>query len=319
MVVSMIGYKMDKVNINLLVSDHLKMDFQLIPEPIEMKEIRVSAKANTKEYKQWKKDYKLFKRQFLGTSINGESCKILNEYVLSFKKNDITFTAEAIQPLEIENLRLGYLITYYLDEFQINRTHTKYAGESFFVEMEPKSERQESQWKTNRRKAYFGSLRHFLATLGKRFDVRFEKIANEYNEKEDWKFTTGRYGDPLVDEGFDVFFPKKYTKGFMTTTDFKLLQKDTLITATEIESELRLSFAGKLMVVYNKESEENNYALDRRKGTRSVQTSFLILDSGSVVFDKKGRYFEMFMIEQQGYSAWERVGERLPLQYDPYY
>ena len=56
MVISMIGYKMDKVNINLLVSDHLKMDFQLIPEPIEMKEIHVSAKANTKEYKQWKKE-----------------------------------------------------------------------------------------------------------------------------------------------------------------------------------------------------------------------------------------------------------------------
>mgnify|MGYP007088485491 CR=1 FL=1 len=58
MVVSMIGYKMDKVNINLLVSDHLKMDFQLIPEPIKMKEIDVSAKENTKAYKQWKKDYK---------------------------------------------------------------------------------------------------------------------------------------------------------------------------------------------------------------------------------------------------------------------
>ena len=88
MVVSMIGYKMDKVNINLLVSDNLKMDFQLIPEPIKMKEIHVSAKENTKAYKQWKKDYKLFKRHFLGTSLNGESSKILNEYVLSFKKND---------------------------------------------------------------------------------------------------------------------------------------------------------------------------------------------------------------------------------------
>ena len=64
-----------------------------------------------------------------------------------------------------------------------------------------------------------------------------------------------------------------------------------------------------------KESEENNYAMDRRKKIESTQTSYLILKKGSVVFDKKGRYFELYMIEQQGYTAWERVGERLPLDY----
>ena len=47
-----------------------------------------------------------------------------------------------------------------------------------------------------------------------------------------------------------------------------------------------------------------------------MQTSYLILKKGSVIFDKNGRYFELYMIEQQGYNAWERVGERLPLDYD---
>jgi hypothetical protein len=57
--------------------------------------------------------------------------------------------------------------------------------------------------------------------------------------------------------------------------------------------------------------------MDRRKSINIAQTSFLILQKGSVVFDKKGRYFEVYMIEQQGYNAWERVGERLPLEYYP--
>ena len=89
MVISMIGYKMDKVNINLFEEDRLKMNFRLIPEPIKMKEIEVSSKSN----KQWKKDYKLFKKQFLGTSLNGESCRILNEYVLSFSRVGNIFSA----------------------------------------------------------------------------------------------------------------------------------------------------------------------------------------------------------------------------------
>lgn len=313
MVVSMIGYKMDKVDVNIFNEDRLKMDFRLKSEPIKMKEILVSTKVN----KQWKKDYKLFKRQFLGTSLNGESCTILNEYVLTFKNIDGIFTADAMQPLEIENQRLGYLLTYYLDEFKVDKKFTKYAGEFFFKEMESSSDRQELQWKKNRKKAYLGSLRHFLATLGKRFDARFEDSPNGYIEKKDWFYERGRKKDPLIKEGFDVLLSvKNYAQNFMHDTDFKLLRNDTLLTPTKIQSELKLSFSGKIKIIYNKESEENNFAMDQRTKLNSKQTSYLKLQNGSVVFDKKGRYFELYMIEQQGYNAWERVGERLPLDYE---
>ena len=46
MVISMIGYKMDKLNVNLFEEDRLKMNFRLIPEPIRMKEIEVSSRSN---------------------------------------------------------------------------------------------------------------------------------------------------------------------------------------------------------------------------------------------------------------------------------
>ena len=313
MVISMIGYKMDKVNVNLFEEDRLKMNFRLIPEPIKMKEIQVSSKSN----KQWKKDYKLFKKQFLGTSLNGESCRILNEYVLSFSRDAKTFTAEAFQPLEIENRRLGYILTYYLDEFKIDETFTKYAGEFFFAEMEPLNERQAKKWEKNRKKAYLGSLRHFLSTLGKRFDARFNKTVLGLEEKPSWKSIKNRKSDPLIDEGFIILLSKRLDPNEFYADDklYRSLQNDTLVTGTIINSELELSFNGKMKIIYRRESEENNYAMDRRKDIKSVQTSYLILKKGSVVFDKKGRYFELYMIEQQGYNAWERVGERLPLDY----
>ncbi len=313
MVISMIGYKMDKVNVNLFEEDRLKMNFRLIPEPIKMNEIQVSSKSN----KEWKKDYKIFKKQFLGTSLNGESCRILNEYVLSFSKNGNTFTADAMRPLEIENRRLGYLLTYYLDEFKIDKTYTKYAGEFFFTEMEPMNDRQAKKWEKNRKKAYLGSLRHFLFTLGKRFDVRFQKTLLGFEENKDWKSIKGRKRDPLINEGYSVLLSKRLDPNEFYANDklYRTLQNDTLVTGSIIDSELELSFNGKMKIIYRKESEENNYAMDRRKGVKSVQTSYLILKKGSVVFDKKGRYFELYMIEQQGYNAWERVGERLPLDY----
>ena len=313
MVISMIGYKMDKVNVNLFEEDRLKMNFRLISEPIKMKEIEVSSKSN----KQWKKDYKLFKKQFLGTSLNGESCRILNEYVLSFNRDGNIFSAEALQPLEIENRRLGYILTYYLDEFKIDKIYTKFSGEFFFAEMEPINERQAKKWEKNRKKAYFGSLRHFLSTLGKRFDMRFQKTVLGFEERDNWKSIKGRKLDPLINEGFTVLLSKRLDPKEFYADDklYRSLKNDTLVSGTIIDSELELSFNGKMKIIYRKESEENNYAMDRRKKIESTQTSYLILKKGSVVFDKKGRYFELYMIEQQGYTAWERVGERLPLDY----
>ena len=49
------------------------------------------------------------------------------------------------------------------------------------------------------------------------------------------------------------------------------MKNDTLAIGTTIDSELELSFNGKLKIIYNKESEENNYAMDRRKSINSAQ------------------------------------------------
>ena len=43
----------------------------------------------------------------------------------------------------------------------------------------------------------------------------------------------------------------------------------------------------------------------------------MTLGKDSVIFDKNGRYFEKFMIEQQEYMGWERVGDQLPFDYKP--
>ena len=312
MVVSMIGYEIEKQEMIVFNKKNFNIDFRLIPEPLQMKEIMVTAKSN----KEWKKDYALFKSAFLGNSRNGESCVILNEYVLSFKKKGGTFSAFSQRPLEIENRRLGYSITHYLDEFTLDNKYVRYAGDSFFTHMNPRTKSEKKKWAKNRQIAYNGSLRHFLATLGKRFDQRYSLEGDSVIQKDDWLEKSGRKSDPLVKEGFEVYLTKKHKSG-KTTEDFRGLRNDTLLFLAKNRSELLLSFKKTMKVKYRKESEEMNYGLDTWAAPNFQQISYIILDKDSVIIDKNGRYFEIYMLEQQGYMSWERVGEQLPFGYVP--
>ena len=93
---------------------------------------------------------------------------------------------------------------------------------------------------------------------------------------------------------------------------------DTLVFQGSHPENLLLSFTGKMLFRYRYESEELNYTMNNRFRTQPhEQTSFILLKKGVVSFDRKGRYFDPFMIEQQGYSAWERVGDQLPFDYEP--
>jgi len=331
LVISMIGYAMEKKELNLFANVQLDMDFRLTTEPINMKQIIVTKKSN----KQWKKNYNVFKNAFLGNSKNGKSCKIINEYVLSFNREENILSASTQKPLIIENMRLGYVVTYYLKGFATNNTFlrsddesffnfffisstkfVRYTGESFFTEMEPKSERQKQQWIKNRQIAYNGSLRHFLATLGKRFDRRYKMKGDSLRQRNDWLLISGSKIDPLTKEGFEVYLKEEYKKRY----DYRELLNDRLVWSTKNDNELSLSFKDKMMVKFNREGEELNYlfyTFESKSKPKIHQTSVLKLGKDSVIFDKNGRYFEKFMIEQQEYMGWERVGDQLPFDYKP--
>ena len=314
MIISMIGYEVIKQDVFVFDNERISMNFILVPEPIQMKEVIVTAKSN----KQWKKNLAIFNRIFLGESKNGQACKILNEYVLSFDVNGGALQATASQPLEIENSSLGYRIQYFLAEFTVDNYLVRYAGDSFFVEMDPKSNRQKRKWEKNRNVAYKGSLRHFLTTLGDRFYERFNVNNDEVSQKWNWSMIAGRKKDPLIKEGFDIFINPTISGRSFDRTSFRHINMDTLVFLGNHPENLHLSFRGKMLIRYRYESEELNYTMNNRFRTQPhEQTSFIELKKGNVSFDRKGRYFDPYMIEQQGYTAWERVGDQLPFDYEP--
>ena len=74
MIISMIGYEVIKQDVFVFDNERISMNFILVPEPIQMKEVIVTAKSN----KLWKKNLAIFNRIFLGDSKICQACKILN-------------------------------------------------------------------------------------------------------------------------------------------------------------------------------------------------------------------------------------------------
>ena len=314
LVVSMIGYEVEREQMIIKTDERFTLNFRLQSRAILMSEVNVTAKTD----RVWKKNYDRFRRSFLATSKNGESCLILNEFVLTFDENGQYFRAKASQPIRIENPELGYRITYILDDFEIDGTEVRFAGDHYYESMISKSKRQLKKWEKNRKKAYNGSLRHLLKTLTDRFDLRFTINNGMIIQNDNWNSITGRKKDPLVREGFSISMNKKdlFGTSLIIEEEYKPLRSDTLVFPGATYEQPLLSFEGRMMVVYMKESPELAYMMENDSPSSYKQTSYLLLRADSVYYDRDGRFFEPYMIEQQGYSSWERIGDQLPFNYE---
>ncbi|MBT8309214.1 MAG: hypothetical protein HKO72_08450 [Flavobacteriaceae bacterium] len=117
-----------------------------------------------------------FKKQFLGSSNNASSCKIINEedIILRYFTEEKQLTASSRKPIRIRNKNLQYIISYDLRDFKIDysyvniekkQLHPKmvlYTGTSRYEDLE-KSHK--NSVKKNRKKSYRGSSLHFLRAL----------------------------------------------------------------------------------------------------------------------------------------------------------
>ena len=161
LVVSIIGFQTFHQNI-LVSNDTTLTRIKISPKTIVLNEVKIQPHDN------WKRDYDIFKRLFLGTSENAAQCKILNPDLLDLDNNLQTgvFKASSYDFLEIENRALGYKIRYLLSDFTNDSKAgvLYYEGSASFEELKG-SARQKRRWAKNRLKAYYGSSMHFLRSV----------------------------------------------------------------------------------------------------------------------------------------------------------
>ncbi|TCK68044.1 carboxypeptidase-like protein [Winogradskyella wandonensis] len=110
-----------------------------------------------------------FRKEFLGNSEFGKSCKILNEKDLRFRydKSSRTLSAWSKTPVVVKNRSLQYEISFDIIDFEIilgnwNAQSVIYTGTSFYRNLDEEENRKTLK---NRKKAYEGSIQHFIRAI----------------------------------------------------------------------------------------------------------------------------------------------------------
>lgn len=164
--VSAIGYNSVMLN-EYPIGNMIKI--LLIPRIYELDEVIITSKMTWKEKSARNQYLDIFRKQFLGETVNAYTCKILNESALVFSYNDKgnLLTAYSTRPLDISNKALGYKIIFYLDDFKYSTEpySMTYTGYYIFREDSSLSEKARVRAEKRRRLAFLGSRMHFMRAL----------------------------------------------------------------------------------------------------------------------------------------------------------
>ncbi len=108
---------------------------------------------------------RMFIREFIGVSDNSAATTILNlpDIDLEYHKKTATLNAFCDKPIEIENKRLGYHITYYLDKFVKTGRNIVFRGNYIFIDEATAANQKKIAH--NREDAYDGSRMQFIRAL----------------------------------------------------------------------------------------------------------------------------------------------------------
>lgn len=236
----------------------------------------------------WYKNLEIFKRNFLGESRNGKACELINPTAMILDRDRETgyLKGWATKPLLIRNRLLGYDISYVLETYVRDGRLSSYAGYVLYRDI-PGLVLKQKHLKA-RERAYRGSSMHFVRTL-----------INGTSEEEGFqlqKFTQKDREWILIPAAFDEIV--NVEKGG-----------------------IYLHGSGRYQLTYMKEKPELGRAKTSNPHganiTRYGQTSELEILQEKVKLSASGAMNPPLGIMFSGYMGWEKVGDALPLDYQP--
>lgn len=337
LIVSYLGYK--KIIYNLNTSTYKKpLGFSLEEENNMLNEIVIKKTVYDDD---WKYNLTRFKREFIGTTAIAKECKILNPEVLHFDfsaKNNV-LVAYARKPLEIMHKRLGYKITYDLEQFIINKNSVTYLGYSRYKNLKG-SKRKQRKWNAKRLETYNGSFFHFYQSLLKNTTYKdgflihqFKRVKNperpsekkiknarelvRLNRSKINFFTEIDNPKTPLDSALVVLKKAKMPKFKDYLYKSKVPANEIIITKKGVSY---LSFDNNISVVYTNELEEEGYILRNQfsKLREALpQTSSIIPLKSATEIDENGTLVSPLDVFYEGYWSYEKFANSLPLDYVP--
>lgn len=335
LVISFIGYATSKTKINT----NEKIKYLSIQLTIEENILNEVVLRKPKYDEEWKTNLTIFKRAFLGKTKLAKDCKILNPKTLFFEFNRKTgeLIAEVKEPLKIKHNALGYMITYDLVEFSLQRNRLFFSGFARYSNLK-KSVRK--KWKRNRLEAYNGSQMHFFRSLvnNKLKDNGF--IVNQFRRE----LNPDRPSEKKIKLAREFISLQNNTINFSKNITIPKTQLDSAIVIINnsrkpkyidylykknISRKEMLSFKNDtpyldfndyLTILYTKEPEDENYLIGmfgKRKKSIGMQSSNIVLINGKSMIDRSGTLVNPKALFVEDYWGFESFANMLPLDYQP--
>ncbi|MCO5935331.1 carboxypeptidase-like regulatory domain-containing protein [Mucilaginibacter sp. RB4R14] len=321
LIVSAIGFEEYTQKV-MVGSATTNLAITLTTKVLMMREVIITSNAD------WKKNFELFKKDFIGVTENAKYCKIENPRILSlaYSRKKMELEASTDEFLVMKNEALGYRVKFLLKEFlssSLNNT-ISYAGRALFEEL-PGTEVQKAKWKLKRDEAYYGSARHFYRSLYK------NKLKQEGFEIYDFNRTIdpNRAPDLLIQRKLKQFqmFNRDSTRHWLAQQDMPRWHKEKLtkpaLTAYQIirkplqEGLFVMTFPNYLYVVYTKKHETQDFKdLYRPLDMENFETSVITLLSPAVYFDLNGTVVADSPLYEGTWSK-AKLANLLPVDYEP--
>ena len=342
LVISFMGYEPFSYSISTLALREF-YEFRIMQLSFELEESEV---IDTRD-KAWYDNLEIFKKYFLGNSVNASKCKINNPeaLILDAESNPNALRVRAKEILEIENPNLGYTIKYVLTGFELNKQQNQvsYSGYPFFIEDQlPK--RRQRRVEENRKTAYLGSVMHFIRTLyqgnnkEEGYDIytsekvpnpkkpskeEIEKLRNELEETKD-----------KIRRSFIESLIKNENLPDSIDSPIGIPIDPAVLIGSTADGKKFITYTTPVYIIYNDQTDDPAflpYSLrNLSKTIRSLgvieepnkeyvsklpQLSLMDMRAKAVQIFENGSYFHPYDLFFEGYMAWEKVGDLLPFDY----
>jgi hypothetical protein len=305
----------------------IAVDIVLPPAAHQLSEIVVRPNLNREA------DYQSFLDLFLGKSTFAKQCRVRDPDAvrIDYDAQQKLLTASVPHALEVDNLALGYRLTFYDLDFQAS-----FADQSVLVttlskivfrEL-PGSAGKQRRWAANRQRAYLGSYPHFLRSVyantvaQEGFLVqRLRRVPNLRRAAADSVLRARRAaGLPLdqasVPDSIWKLLRQPRTLSFLYTPT---LPPDSMRRAAN--GHVWMRFHDLLAVTYERAKPDANYQQSGAAANQPLpryQESVLHLrQRPEAELEASGAPIAPLALLTEGYWGFQKIGEFLPLDYVP--
>lgn len=289
LVVSFVGYESFNISFTFDKGRDYQFDAALRPSVHALEQVTVAAKRD----EGWQKLEARFERGFFGETTNGSSCILANPWVLDLRLRKDTLLANAAEPLEIINPRLGYQLKFYLSRYVERSNYFQIKGFAQFKVNKAANFAELKYWEENRDQAYRGSVRHFLQAL---------------------------VNQCVRAEGFRVFIDKK---DYERTYRAQLFSQELTRAVNEVDVDtlnwVKPTDSARYRVSPDRRVEIHYMEkLNSKRAYKDIpyEVTWLTTNASSIEVDAGGVLFSPQSFSTSGSMASARVGDLLPFDYE---